>query len=82
MSDLKINPILVETLYSSFLEEHGQASCGRVAEYLNGVGVKSPRGHRVSRMAVWRMLKNSNKGRKLLSKTIERMNWNANTARK
>lgn len=82
MSDLRINPILVETLYSSFLEEHGQASCGKVADYLNSVGVKSPRGYEVSRMAVWRLLKNSNNGRKLLSKTIRRMNWNASMARK
>ena len=69
----RITPELVLETYRYLLKTTGRSSCGSSAEQLDRMGYVSPRGDKVSRMAVWRMMMEGSEGKILLSKTKQRI---------
>ena len=61
------------SMYQYRMELTGKASCGLVADFLNEAGYTSIDGKRVSRMAVWRAMQNTQQGKDLLTLTKKRI---------
>ena len=69
----KITPGIVISTYKYLLDTTGKSSCGSCSDQLDHMGYVSPRGKKISRMSVWRMLTTYTDGRDLLKKTKQRM---------
>ena len=69
----KITPDIVIATYKYLLDTRGQSSCGSCADQLDHMGYASPRGKKVSRMSIWRMMMDHADGKLMLMKTKQRI---------